>query len=140
MPLTANSLLNFSLGDYEEYPVLTNVNIFQGAAVSVNSSGWAKPLAAGETFVGFAEGVANNTGGATAAINVRVLRRGQVQLPVASLVVADNVGTAVYASADDTFTKTPTSNSLIGYTSRFISAGVGIVAFDAAVAKAALQA
>jgi hypothetical protein len=53
-----------------------------------------------------------------------------VQLSVGSLAITD-VGKPVYASDDDTFTLTATSNSYVGRVHRFISTGVGIVAFDA---------
>ena len=59
-------------------------------------------------------------------------------LDVAGLTVTANDRVAVYASDDDTFTTVAGGNSLIGWGSRFESAGVGVVEFDAMTVKAAL--
>ncbi len=126
----------YSLGDIESYPVAASATIYQGSAVGINA-GYARALVAGDKFVGFCDGGAYNSGGAAGAISVRVRKRGEIQLNVASLAITDNAGTAVYASDDNTFTKTSTSNSLIGYTSRFISSGVGMVSFDTNATHAA---
>jgi hypothetical protein len=53
--------------------------------------------------------------------------------------VTANDRPAVYASDDNTFTLTSTSNSLIGYVSRWVETGVAIVEFDAGLCKAALH-
>ena len=138
--LTKDAPRAYQLGDLEDYPVIASDIIYEGAAVGENASGYARPLAAGDVFLGFATGVVDNSAGAAGDLNVQVRSKGRVQLAVGSLAVTDNDRVAVYASDDDTFTKTATSNSLIGYVSRFISSGVGVVEFDAALAKAALQA
>jgi hypothetical protein len=59
---------------------------------------------------------------------VRVRRQGTIVLPIGSL-AATNIGAPVYASDDDTFTLTATSNTKIGTVVRFVSSGVGVVAF-----------
>jgi hypothetical protein len=61
-------------------------------------------------------------------------------LAITSIAITANDRPAVYASDDNTFTLTATSNSLIGYVSRWVSTGVAIVEFDAGVVRAALQA
>jgi len=125
----------------QEYPIIANDIIYEGAAVGENASGYARPLAAGDVFLGFALEKCDNTGGAAGDKRVKVRTAGIIDdLAVGSLAITDNDRVAVYASDDDTFTKTALSNSLIGYCSRFVSTGVGCVEFDAALVRAALQA
>lgn len=138
--LAADTPRAFELGDIEEYPVIADDIIYEGAAVGENASGYSRPLAAGDVFQGFAERQADNSGGSAGDKTVRVKTRGKVQLAISGLAVTANDRVAVYASDDNTFTLTATSNSLIGYVSRWVSTGVGIVEFDAALCKAALQA
>lgn len=130
----------YQLGDVEEYPVIASDIIYEGAAVGENASGYARPLAAGDVFLGFAIEKVDNSAGAAGAKTVKVKTRGRIKLAVGSLAITDNDRVAVYASDDDTFTKTASSNSLVGYVSKYISSGVGVVEFDAALVKAALQA
>jgi predicted RecA/RadA family phage recombinase len=108
------------LGDYEQHPVIANDIIFEGAAVGDNGSGYARPLVAGDQFLGFAEINVDNTGGSAGDKGVRVKREGAAQLPVTSLAITD-VGKDVYASDDNTFLLTATSNSYIGTVRSFIS-------------------
>lgn len=126
----------YSLGDVEEYPVVATDIIYEGAAVGENASGYARPLVAGDRFLGFAERKVDNSTGAAGAKTCRVLTRGRITLPVASLAITDNDMVAVYASDDDTFTKTASGNTLIGWCSRFVSTGIGVVAFDAVTLRA----
>lgn len=139
--LADNLVRTFALGDMEEYPVIAADIIYQGAAVGENGSGYSRPLQAGDPFQGFAAEKADNSAGAAGAETVRVRTRGKVQLAVAgATAITANDRPAVYASDDNTFTLTSTSNSLIGYVSRWVSSGVAIVEFDALAVKAALQA
>jgi hypothetical protein len=131
---------NFQLGEIEDYPVIASDIIFEGSAVGENGSGYARPLVAADPFLGFAQRKADNSAGAAGDINVRVRTRGKAQLPISGIAITANDRPAVYASDDDTFTLTATSNSLIGYVSRWVETGVAIVEFDAALCKAALQA
>lgn len=124
----------------EEYPVIATDIIYQGAAVGENASGYSRPLVAGDVFQGFASAKADNSAGAAGDLRVTVEQKGFVTLPIASIAVTANDRPAVYASDDDTFTLTATSNSLIGYVSRWVSTGIAVVEFDAALARAALQA
>lgn len=127
--LAADKVRTYELGDYNDLPMVAADIIYEGAAVGiVAGSGHARPLVAGDAFAGFADFKADNSAGAAAAINVRVRRQGSVVLPIGSL-AATNIGAAVYASDDDTFTLTATSNTKIGTVVRFVSSGVGVVAF-----------
>ena len=138
--LAADTPRAYQLGEVEEYPVIASDIIFEGAAVGENASGYSRPLVAGDPFQGFAERQADNSDGSAGDVNVRVKTRGRVQLAISGLAITANDRPAVYASDDNTFTLTSTSNSLIGYVSRWVSTGVAIVEFDALAVKAALQA
>lgn len=131
---------DFQLGEHEDYPVIASDIIYRGAAVGENGSGYARPLQAGDRFLGFATETVDNSTGSAGDLNVRVLTRGRVELPISALAITANDRPAVYASDDNAFTLTVGSNSLIGYVSRWVSTGVGVVEFDAFGVGAALQA
>jgi len=121
---------NYELGDINELPVVASDIIYEGSAVSeVAASGHMNPLAAGEKFVGFCLEKCDNSAGGAAAKNVKVLQKGKIQLTLAAFAITDN-NAPVYASDDTTFTLTSTSNSFIGYATRFVSDTVAIVNFD----------
>lgn len=128
--LAANSPRDFELGDINELPVIASDIIYEGAAVGDNGSGYARPLVAGDPFRGFADKKADNSSGSAGDKNVRVLTKGKVKLAVGSLAITD-VGKDVYASDDDTFVLTQSTNTRVGYVYRFLSTGYGIIAFDA---------
>lgn len=128
--LAKDKARDYELGDLNDLPVIANDIIYEGAAVGDNGSGYARPLAAGDPFRGFAERIADNSIGSAGAINVRVKQRGRVKLSIGSLAITD-VGKPVYASDDDTFTLTQSTNSYVGRVLRYVSSGVGIVEFDA---------
>ena len=52
--LAADKSRHFSLGDIESYPTVADDIIYLGAAVGENAAGYARPLQAGDTFLGFA--------------------------------------------------------------------------------------
>jgi len=131
--LAADKSRDYGLGDMEEYPVVATDIIYQGAAVGENGSGYARPLNAADPFLGFADRQADNSTGAAGAVTVRVKRKGLIKLAISGLAITANDRPAVYASDDDTFTLTATSNTLIGFVSRWISTGVAMVEFDAAL-------
>lgn len=135
--LAADSARFYELGSVQEYPVIATDIIYEGAAVGENASGYARPLQAGDPFLGFAESKADNAAGAAGAKSVRVRMRGQVQLAVAgATAITANDRPLVYASDDDTFTLTASTNSIIGRVSRWISSGIAVVEFDAMLAAA----
>lgn len=133
--LAANKLRDYQLGDNEEYPVIADDVIYQGAAVGENGSGYSRPLVAGDPFQGFAIAEANNAGGAAGAVTVNVRKRGNICLPISGIGITANDRPVVYASDDDTFTLTASTNSPIGRVTRWVSTGVAVVEFDAAMAR-----
>lgn len=101
--------------------VKDDVIIYEGAAVSLDSNGHLKPLAAGEDFYGFAMQMVDSNGAAAGAKTVRVKREGSVVLNVVGVAGVQHDTDAAYASDDGTFTLTSTSNSLIGRTEQWKS-------------------
>ena len=138
--LTKDEPRVYELGDRNGYPVIAADIIYEGAAVGENGSGYARPLVAADVFLGFAEKQADNSLGATGAINVRVKEKGKIKAVISAIAITANDRPAVYMSDDNTFTLTLTANSLIGYVARWVSTGVAIVEFDAGLVRAALQA
>lgn len=128
--LAADKARAYELGDVQELPVVATDIIYEGAAIGDNGSGYARPLVAADPFLGFAEQRADNATGAAGAVNVRVRTRGQAVLSVAGVTGVGDVGETVYASDDDTFTLTSTSNTAIGKVARFVSGTTVVVAFE----------
>ena len=126
----------FELGTINEVPVIAGDFIYEGAAVGDNASGYARPLQAGDYFYGFAEQQIDNVNGSAGDKKVRVRTQGAVELPIAGLAIT-NIGAAVYASDDDTFTLTATANTYIGRVARFVKSGVGVVTFNTLITAAA---
>lgn len=118
----------YELGDLNSLPVVATDIIYEGAAVGL-SSGNARPLSAGDTFVGFCINNVDNSTGSAGDKRVQVKTSGEIKLSISGLAATD-VGKPVYASDDDTFTLTASTNSYIGKVVRWESTGVGIVAFD----------
>jgi hypothetical protein len=137
---TANILRDYQLGEIEDYPAIAADIIYQGSAVGENGSGYSRPLQAGDVFQGFALEQCDNSAGSAGDKTVKVRTRGRVVLAISAIAITANDRPPVYASYDNTFTLTAGSNSLIGYVSRWVSTGFAVVEFDAAVARAALQA
>ena len=132
--LAADKPREFLLGDMAEYPVIASDIIYEGAAVGENASGYARPLAAADPFLGFAQRTVDNSAGAAGAKTVVVKRRGVIKLPISGLAITANDRAKVYASDDDTFTLTSTSNTLIGTVLQWIETGYAFVEFNADMA------
>ncbi len=131
--LAANKPRAFEGGNRNEFLVIASDIIYEGAAVGlVDASGHAQPLANPNRFVGFAEEQADNSAGSAAAIRVRVVESGKIQLAVSGAVITD-VGQPVYATDDDTFVFSPVAGVFIGWVHRFVSSGIVVVDFNAPV-------
>lgn len=128
--LTKNSPRKLEGGEINEHPVIASDIIYEGAGVGDNGAGYTRPLVAGDNFRGFSEAEVDNSAGAAGDKRVRVLEKGKLQVPISGLVITD-VDQPVYMSDDDTFTLVAVGNSYIGTVHRFVSSGIGIVAFDA---------
>lgn len=131
--LAANKPRAYELGERNHLAVVASDIIYEGAAVGlVDASGHARPLTAADRFVGFAVAKADNSAGTAAAINVEVVKKGEIELAVTGAVITD-VGQPVYATDDDTFVFLPTGGVFIGFVKRFVAAGVAVVEFNACV-------
>jgi hypothetical protein len=116
-------------GNREHYPVANGQTIFKGAAVTINSSGFLTNLATNGKFAGFA--LEDAVGNASNSVQCQVLRKGAYWLPVTGATITSNQGTLVYASDNNTFTTTASTNLLMGAVRKFNSAAEVLVEFDA---------
>jgi len=112
MPLAKATPRVFCNSEYMDYEMDASVTIFEGAFVGLNA-GYARPLQAGDTFLGVA--TETKTNGATAGektINVATTR--PFMMPVTGVTDVTSLTLPVYASADDALTLTEGTNSLVG--------------------------
>lgn len=117
MALSADrELAFFASQEFIDLPVDDNVCIYKGALVGRNrTTGYARPLTAGDDFLGVAYRQADNTitGHTAGGINVR-LYQGIDAVHTLSGVANGDIGKQVYASDDETLTLSPTGNSPVG--------------------------
>lgn len=125
MALTTDRNVDFYTSqELIDIPADDNVRIYKGAFVGRNrSTGYARPLVAGDDFLGVAYRQADNTitGHTAGGVCVRLHQAVDIVHALAGVTNAD-IGKDVYASADDTLTFAPAGTSRIGR----------IVAFEAA--------
>ncbi|MFQ5805334.1 MAG: cytoplasmic protein [Phycisphaerae bacterium] len=117
MALSSNRELKFYASqELIDVPVDDDVNIYKGAFVGSNSStGYARPLVAGDDFAGVAYKQADNTvaGHTAGGIDVRLHQSIDIVHALSGVANTD-IGSVVYASDDGTLTLTATNNSRIG--------------------------
>lgn len=132
MVATADILNVTEEGMFNDVPVKASTKIYQGAMVGL-TSGYARGLVAGDRFVGHAYEQADNSAVATDGyINCKV-RSGKYRLKVTiSSVAVTDVGKEVYGSADNTYTLTKSTNTLVGRVVRYVTTDTCVVEFDAA--------
>ena len=135
--LSANKARQYEAGIepvFNDVPVIASDIIYEGAAVGESAStGNARPFTDGDNFIGFAVAKADNSasGAAIGDVNVRVIQKGNIVLPLASI-TDDDFNAPVYATDDDTFSITDTgSDTQIGKLIRFISTSSAVVYFEA---------
>jgi len=128
MALSANTQLTLIRGEQSEFPQ-DAATVYEGAMLGDNS-GYARGLVAGDAFLGHATEYYDNSGGSQGDHNIKRMRgryRGKVTL---TGVAVTDVGAQVYASADDTLTLTPGSNSRVGVVDRYVTTNTAIVEFQ----------
>lgn len=117
MSLTANRNVDFyPTHELIDLPVQDNARIFKGAFVGRDrATGYARPLVAGDDFLGLAYREADNTvdGHAPGAVSVRLHQFVDIVHPLTGVTTGD-IGQAAYASDDDTLTLNATGNSRVG--------------------------
>ena len=133
--LTHDNPRVWALGEVNSFVLAPNTTLFRGAAVGDNGSGLARPLQAGDQFLGFCEAFVSNLPPSPAVPaaqggddRVRVLTSGRVQLEVAGVKVG-SLGATVYAVDDDNFTLSGCPNSPFGTVYRVVREGIAVVAF-----------
>lgn len=114
-----------------DLPVIASDIIYAGALVGDNASGWMRPLVAADPFRGLCRRQADNSAGANGDINVEVLEEFDIEVSVVGATAVSDVGSLVYASDDDVFTLTSTSNTLVGRVKRWVSGTTCIVHCEA---------
>jgi hypothetical protein len=129
--LAVNKPRAYEIGEHNALPMVAADIIYEGAAVGDNGSGLARPLVAADPFMGFAMRKADNSAGAASALAVEVKQRGEIQLTVATVASAADVGEAVYAIDDDSFTLSAGGNTAIGKVVRWVASTTCVVYFEA---------
>jgi len=114
MALTANRDVDHYIDqELRSFKLAASAHVFKGGLVGITTGGYARPLVAGDAFVGIAYEEGDNSAGADGDLSVRVYTLGDFGHALAGAAMA-NVGDAVYASADDTLTFTSAGNSYVG--------------------------
>jgi len=108
-------------------PVIAADIIYCGALVGDNGSGYARPLVAGDSFWGICTDQCDNSAGAAGAKYVNVLSEFFIVVAVTGASAVTDVDSTVYASDDDTFTLSSTSNSTVGKVHRWVSGTTCVV-------------
>jgi hypothetical protein len=115
MALSANASRNYEPDSlHESAQPAQAVVTYAGSALTRDSGGEVGPLNTSETFVGFAIAKVDNSGGSAGDLNVPVYDRGVVELTVTGLDDNNDLGDAVYATDDGTFTLTASGALQIG--------------------------
>jgi hypothetical protein len=106
------------------YPLAAAGQVYKGGLVSIRvADGYLYPARSGtatDLFVGIASETKAGDG-TDGSVKCKVEKTGSFVFVSSGLAQTD-VGTAVYASDDQTVTKTSTNNQLVGYIEEFISA------------------
>jgi len=120
---------------YGDQPAVAADIVYEGAAVGDNGSGYGRPLVAADPFLGFATRKCDNSDGAAGDLYIRVMERGYAVLAVTGVTGPGDVGDDVYATDDNTFTKTSSGASAIGTIERHISGTTCVVYFESVTVR-----
>ena len=130
MALTANVGLDHYVDqELRTFELSAAVHVFKGALIGLTTAGFARPLVAGDAFVGIAYEEVDNSAGTNGLASARVYTLGDFGLALSGA-TQTQVGDAVYASADDTLTFTATANSFVGVAIDVPTAGNIILRLD----------
>jgi len=141
MALSADKVRNYRADVdpmFADIPCKASTKVYAGEAVSDDGgNGVVDSLAVSETFLGFAEEQCDNSSGAAGALNVKVRQQGIIcDLPITGVTGVTDLGVAVYADDDSSFTLTSSgSNVQIGKIVRYRTTGYADVFFQGAVAR-----
>lgn len=114
MALTANrEVSRFVDQEMRTFKVADSAHIFKGALVGLTAGGYARPLVAGDAFIGIAYEERDNSAGSDGDLECRVITIGDFEHALSGASVA-HVGRPVFASADNVLTFTAAGNSYVG--------------------------
>lgn len=131
MPLTAPREVDHYVDqELRTFQVAAAKTIYKGALVGRDASGYARPLVAGDQFLGIAYSDANNSAGANGAVKAKLYTLGDFEHALSGATVAD-IGRPVFASADDRLTFVSTSASYVGIAQDVEATGTVILRLDA---------
>ncbi len=129
MALSGNAPLTQAIGESSVFPVAASVRPYAGSMLG-DASGYARPLVAGDKFLGHSQEERNNASGGAGALFVEGLTgRYTGQVTIASVAITD-IDKDVFASDDATYTLTRGANTLVGKVKRYVSANLAVVEFD----------
>jgi hypothetical protein len=111
------------LGNMNDIPMIAADIIYEGAMVGDNGAGYARPLVAGDEFLGHCMETINNSAGAAGDKTVKVWGGNRYRMSVALVGVITDYAQPVYASDDGTVTfSAGTGNTYVGVITRYQSA------------------
>jgi len=114
MALSANREVDHYIDqELRSFQVASGGHVYKGAIVGLTSGGYARPLTAGDPFVGVAYEEMDNTSGTDGAVSVRVYTLGDFGMTLTGATVA-HISRPVFASDDGTPTFVASGNSYVG--------------------------
>ena len=123
MALTANREVDHYIDqELRAFQLEAGKHIYRGALVGLAISGYARPLIAGDKFVGVAYEEMANDDGKDDDCCIRIYTLGDFGLPLAGATIAD-IGRPVFASSDDAVTFVEGGNSYVGLMQDFVQDG-----------------
>lgn len=124
MATTSNLVIKRSDGQRNSIPVAASTQIYEGSLVFIDSNGRAVGTTAtgANKFAGVAVTEADNSAGSAGDINVEVFsgKEQEFEWTLASAAQSD-VEVALYASDNNTVTKTSTNNTAVGVITAFVA-------------------
>ena len=111
MALSANQNVDRYVDqELRSYPVAGSAHVYKGGFVGLDTSGYARPLQAGDAAVGLAYEEADNSDGSNGDQAVRVFTQGDFPYALSGA-TRPTIADKVYASADDTLTFTASATA-----------------------------
>lgn len=130
MALTMNRQVDHYVDqERRTFKIAGSERIYKGALIGLSGGGYARPLMAGDRFVGLAYEEKDNAGGNDGDADVRVYTVGDFRLALSGASQSD-VGRPVFASDDETLTFDGGGHSYVGVCQDVPSAGEIILRLD----------
>jgi hypothetical protein len=130
MALTKNVEIDHYLDqELRTYDLAAGAVVHKGALLGLKSDGYARPLTAGDPFIGIAYEEMDNTAGADGAATVRAYTVGDFGFTLSGATTASQ-GRPVFATADDTLSFTADGNSYVGIAQGVVAADEIVLRID----------